>query len=70
VLAVLVCPSDYLPVNPVDVGSGRFAAVTSYGGNGGTRTVPVGLATNDGVFSACGPYAQPTKNLRRCASWT
>jgi hypothetical protein len=38
VLPVLLCPSDLIPVNPVDSGSGRWYALSSYGGNGGSRS--------------------------------
>ena len=61
VLNNLVCPSDYLPVNPVDwtdigfwwpeLAFGRgFYAVSSYGGNGGT------LSFNDVVGSSIYPH--------------
>ena len=57
-LAVLVCPSDYIPSNPVDGGSGRFYGLTSYGGNGGSRSYDPQFATNDGIFFVIGPGSQ------------
>ena len=57
-LPTLVCPSDVIPVNPVDGGSGRWYGITSYGGNGGTRSYDPQFATNDGIFSVIGPGSQ------------
>src|SRR5262245_62662117 len=48
VLPVLVCPSDVLPANPVDGGSGRWYGLTSYGGNGGARLPGPALARHGG----------------------
>lgn len=61
-LKMLICPSDTLLVNPIPLGSGNYAGVTSYVGNGGTRTVPIGAALADGMFHACGAYSQPNTN--------
>jgi prepilin-type N-terminal cleavage/methylation domain-containing protein/prepilin-type processing-associated H-X9-DG protein len=65
VLNVLVCPSDVVRANPVEHGtSGRWHALTSYGGNGGTggnhRFLCTATAINtDGIFSETGPFANP-----------
>src|SRR5262245_18082259 len=38
VLPILLCPADVIRTNPVDSGSGRWYSLTSYGGNGGSRS--------------------------------
>jgi prepilin-type N-terminal cleavage/methylation domain-containing protein/prepilin-type processing-associated H-X9-DG protein len=59
VLKPLVCPSDLIPQNPVNSGSGgRWYGITSYGGNGGARSYDPQFATNDGVFFVLGPGSQ------------
>jgi prepilin-type N-terminal cleavage/methylation domain-containing protein/prepilin-type processing-associated H-X9-DG protein len=58
VLKGLVCPSDVVPANPFTDVSGRVYGLTSYGGNGGSRTYDPASAANDGVFLATGPLAQ------------
>jgi prepilin-type N-terminal cleavage/methylation domain-containing protein/prepilin-type processing-associated H-X9-DG protein len=56
---VLLCPSDVIPgPNPVDTGSNRWYALSSYGGNGGSRSYDPAAAANDGVFFAIGPGSQ------------
>ncbi len=62
VLKVLLCPSDTIPQNPFDAGSGRWYGLTSYGGNGGTRSYDPQFATNDGVFFVIGPGSQTAPN--------
>lgn len=57
-LGVLMCPSDFVPQNPIDSGSGRFYGLTSYGGNGGSRSYDPQFATNDGIFFVVGPGSQ------------
>jgi prepilin-type processing-associated H-X9-DG protein len=57
-LPFLVCPSDFLTRNPIDSGSGRFYGLTSYGGNGGSRSYDPQFATNDGIFFVIGPGSQ------------
>jgi prepilin-type N-terminal cleavage/methylation domain-containing protein/prepilin-type processing-associated H-X9-DG protein len=59
VLRVLVCPSDVVPQNPV-TSQGRTYALTSYGGNGGSRSFDPAVATTDGVFHTTGPGSQPS----------
>ena len=49
VLPVFLCPSDVIEENPVVV-AGRYYGMTSYGGNGGTRSYDPDLAACDGVF--------------------
>ena len=59
VLKMLVCPSDQIPINPVNSGSGgRWYGMTSYGGNGGSRSYDPQFATNDGIFAVIGPGSQ------------
>ena len=58
VLAMLLCPSDPIEENPVAV-AGRYYGMTSYGGNGGTRSYYPDLATCDGLFHTTGPASHP-----------
>src|SRR5262249_22359721 len=58
VLPILLCPADLINQNPIDSGSGRWYGLTSYGGNGGTRSYDPQFATNDGVFHVIGPGSQ------------
>lgn len=62
-LSSLICPSDVIPANPVETGSGRWYGITSYGGNGGSRSYDPQLATNDGMFSVIGPGSQAAPTL-------
>jgi prepilin-type N-terminal cleavage/methylation domain-containing protein/prepilin-type processing-associated H-X9-DG protein len=56
---ILLCPSDIINgPNPVDSGSNRWYALTSYGGNGGSRSYDPMSATNDGIFFVIGPGSQ------------
>src|SRR5262245_34316685 len=56
---ILLCPSDVISgPNPVDAGSNRWYALTSYGGNGGSRSYDPAAATNDGIFFVIGPGSQ------------
>jgi prepilin-type N-terminal cleavage/methylation domain-containing protein/prepilin-type processing-associated H-X9-DG protein len=59
VLPILLCPSDVIPQNPVSGGAGRVYGLTSYGGNGGTRSYDPEFATTDGIFFTTGPASQP-----------
>jgi prepilin-type processing-associated H-X9-DG protein len=65
VLPVLVCPSDVIKANPVEHGtSGRWHALTSYGGNAGTGATHQFLCTvdpmrEDGMFCETGPLSNP-----------
>jgi prepilin-type N-terminal cleavage/methylation domain-containing protein len=58
VLSLLVCPSDSIRDNPVDMAS-RFAGLNSYAGNGGRRSYLPANATVDGIFSMTGVGSQP-----------
>ena len=58
VIDLFLCPSDVVFQNPVDV-AGRFFGITSYGGNGGTRSYYPDFATTDGVFHTTGPASRP-----------
>ena len=62
VLSVLLCPSDLISKNPVDSGSGRWYGLTSYGGNGGSRSYDPQFAKNDGIFFVNGPGSQTLPN--------
>ena len=67
VLPGLVCPCDLLPGNPVQNRvSLKWYGLTSYGGNGGTRSFhpDSGFIKTDGVFFTTGPYSFPKKNQR------
>ncbi|VTR98653.1 Prepilin-type N-terminal cleavage/methylation domain-containing protein OS=Singulisphaera acidiphila (strain ATCC BAA-1392 / DSM 18658 / VKM B-2454 / MOB10) GN=Sinac_0208 PE=4 SV=1: N_methyl: SBP_bac_10 [Gemmata massiliana] len=56
---ILLCPSDAINgPNPVDSGSNRWYALTSYAGNGGGRSYDPVAATNDGMFGVIGPGSQ------------
>src|SRR5262249_7428449 len=52
------CPADTITTNPVDSGSGRWYALTSYAGNAGTRSYDPASASNDGIFAVIGPGSQ------------
>ena len=67
VIPTLVCPSDTILINPItDTTHGWVYALTSYGGNGGTRSYFPPLATADGVFFTTGPASEPTTGQRPC----
>jgi len=56
-IKVLMCPSDFVKDNPVTSGT-IFYGLTSYGGNGGTRSYDPQQATNDGIFYVIGPGSE------------
>src|SRR5262249_234201 len=63
VVPILLCPSDVISgPNPVDSGSKRWYALSSYGGNGGSRSYDPASATNDGIFYVIGPGSQTAPN--------
>jgi prepilin-type processing-associated H-X9-DG protein len=62
-LAGLICPSDFIPQNPI-VYQVYYYALTSYGGNGGTQSYFPSSATADGVFHTTGPAAEPSSAQR------
>jgi len=49
-ISIYVCPMDQIDRNPRDRGLGLWAAMTSYGGNGGTFTMLPATAPKDGLF--------------------
>jgi prepilin-type N-terminal cleavage/methylation domain-containing protein/prepilin-type processing-associated H-X9-DG protein len=57
------CPSHPSTEQLVSLGSGRYA-LTTYGGNGGTRPFPPALSPVDGVFFTTGPGSQPVPHQR------
>jgi prepilin-type N-terminal cleavage/methylation domain-containing protein/prepilin-type processing-associated H-X9-DG protein len=61
VLSVLICPSDTIAENPVDV-AGRWYGMTSYGGNGGRRSHHPDYSLADGMFHTTGPASQPVED--------
>ncbi len=72
-IPILLCPSDVISgPNPVDSGSNRWYALSSYGGNGGARSYDPAAATNDGMFFVIGPGSQtaPTGQPVRVADVT
>jgi prepilin-type N-terminal cleavage/methylation domain-containing protein/prepilin-type processing-associated H-X9-DG protein len=58
VLPVLLCPSDLLDQNPV-LQNGVYYGLTSYGGNGGTRSYFPSQAAVDGVFHTTDSASEP-----------
>lgn len=66
VLPVLLCPTDPIEENPVVVAD-RHYAMTSYGGNGGSRSFPADATLCDGIFHTTGsaslprPHQQPVR---------
>ena len=61
ILPNLVCPSDEIAQNPIDYTSrGWTYALTSYGGNGGTRSYFPSKSTTDGIFHTTGPASEPS----------
>lgn len=60
VLPELLCPSDDVPQNPATAQPhGWRQALTSYGGNGGTRSHFAAQATVDGMFHTTGEASEP-----------
>lgn len=64
VLPVLLCPSDIIPENPIGSSSNRWYGLTSYGGNGGSRSYDPQFASNDGIFFVTGQGSQTDLNAR------
>jgi prepilin-type N-terminal cleavage/methylation domain-containing protein len=58
-IPIYTCPSDPIPQNPFasvsSSGCCTFYGVTSYGGNGGTRSYPPCCETADGIYFRTGP---------------
>jgi prepilin-type N-terminal cleavage/methylation domain-containing protein/prepilin-type processing-associated H-X9-DG protein len=64
VVPVYVCPADFLSDNPEDRGNGMSAAMTSYGGNGGSRSMLPENAKADGIFHETGAFSRPRPNQK------
>jgi prepilin-type N-terminal cleavage/methylation domain-containing protein/prepilin-type processing-associated H-X9-DG protein len=68
VLPLLVCPADDIRQNPIVVpGRNWVYALTSYGGNGGTRSYFPQQSTADGIFHTTGEASEP-RNFQRPVS--
>jgi len=63
VIPLYICPSDPLPNNPSGY-NGVPHAMTSYGGNGGTRSYYPTDARADGVFFTTGTASAPVANQK------
>ena len=64
-ISLFVCPSDRIAQNPITVAGRNWVyALTSYGGNGGSRSYYPSSATADGVFHSTGPASEPYANQR------
>lgn len=65
IVTVFLCPSDVIPANPLEnaqsVGPSRWFALTSYGGNGGTSSLPPAENSADGVFFQAAPGRAPVR---------
>ena len=61
VLSTYMCPSHPVASNPITAGS-ITAALTTYGGNGGTKPFPPARSPTDGMFHLVGPLSQPRAN--------
>jgi prepilin-type N-terminal cleavage/methylation domain-containing protein len=58
VIKTYLCPSQSSAFTPITLGGGTYA-LTTYGGNGGTRPFPPSLSQVDGVFYMTGPGSEP-----------
>ena len=66
VLPGLICPSDEIVANPILYSSRNWTyALTSYGGNGGTRSYFPTSSSADGVFHTTGALRNPPISKRR-----
>lgn len=64
ILPTLLCPSDLLTRNPIVMTSRDWHyAITSYGGNGGTRSYFPMQSVADGIFHTTGEASEP-KNFQ------
>jgi prepilin-type N-terminal cleavage/methylation domain-containing protein len=57
----LLCPADRIAQNPLEK-AGCYYGMTSYGGNGGTRSYNPDAASVDGIFHTTGPASLPKPN--------
>lgn len=62
VLPMLVCPSDVIRQNPILMSRDWHYALTSYGGNGGSRSYFPEQSTADGIFHTTGEASEPERN--------
>jgi prepilin-type N-terminal cleavage/methylation domain-containing protein/prepilin-type processing-associated H-X9-DG protein len=62
-IGLFVCPSAGVDKNPITFGT-QTAGMTTYAGNGGTKSFPNDQGTGDGLFGETGPAAKPTPNRR------
>lgn len=62
-IKLYLCPSHPAADRTITIGSGVYA-LTTYGGNGGTRPFPPALSPVDGVFFTTGPGSQPAPHQR------
>jgi prepilin-type N-terminal cleavage/methylation domain-containing protein/prepilin-type processing-associated H-X9-DG protein len=63
VIPLLICPSDEIPQNPIIMPARDwYYALTSYGGNGGTRSYFPQQSTADGLFHTTGEASEPANN--------
>jgi prepilin-type N-terminal cleavage/methylation domain-containing protein len=58
VIKTFICPSHTDGEKLVGLGDGQYA-LTTYGGNGGTRPFPAPMSRVDGIFHTTGPVSQP-----------
>jgi hypothetical protein len=63
VLPTLLCPSDEWSKNPAANGVELYG-LTSYAGNGGTKTYPPQSASVDGMFHTTGSASDPVVNQK------
>jgi prepilin-type processing-associated H-X9-DG protein len=66
VLPWLTCPSDHLPRPRAQQNDWTYA-LTSYGGNGGSRAFYPDTATVDGIFHTTGQASEPRPNQKAVA---
>jgi prepilin-type N-terminal cleavage/methylation domain-containing protein/prepilin-type processing-associated H-X9-DG protein len=60
VISLFICPSDFIPANPVvESSKGWVCALGSYGGNGGTRSYFPLASTAVGIFFTTGEASEP-----------
>ena len=64
IIPTFICPMDNIPDNPTQRVGNYFASLTSYGGNGGTRSMLPQNATADGLFFMTGNASQPKPNQK------
>lgn len=62
VLPMLICPSDVIQDNPITTAQRWVYGLSSYGGNGGTRSFFPLQSTADGVFHTTGEASEPVEH--------